>query len=151
MLATESVGSVAQSVLSTLFEWDSQIVEDATWNPADRTYAGSVHITGTWNGAVILNCSESVTHDAAAHMFSVDFPSDTGHFVEDTVAELVNMVGGNLKALLSEGVCSLSLPTVSSGSHLRVCIPESDQLDQATVQCKSGLLVITVLERRPVL
>src|SRR5689334_6055216 len=80
--------------------------------PGSRTFTGCVQITGAWEGAVTVHCSEHLAKLLTAAMFMVD-PGDTSaEEVADALGELANMVGGNVKALLPEP-CRISLPAVA--------------------------------------
>ncbi len=149
MITTESIGGIAERVLTTFMGWEMQIVESVELDPTNMTIAGSVQIDGPWSGAVVLNCSEPVARHAAAQIGSVDPVTEHHHTVDDAVSELANMIAGNLKASLSE-TSSLSLPTIATGSNLCVRIADSITIDQAVLQCPKGLLTVTLLERRAV-
>jgi chemotaxis protein CheX len=59
----------------------------------------------------------------------------------DVVAELANMIGGNLKSLLP-GPLYLSLPTVLAGRDLGLQIPGAELVEDVLLQCESGSLRI---------
>lgn len=72
---------------------------------------GRVVISGAWQGAVTLGCSNGLARRAAATMFGKEpEETDLGE-IRDALGELTNMVGGNFKTLL-EGDCKLSVPSV---------------------------------------
>lgn len=72
---------------------------------------GRIDIDGAWRGEVLFRCQEQLGRTAAAVFF--DLPPDAIGEAEicDAVAELTNVLGGNLKCLLPSG-CKLSLPHV---------------------------------------
>ena len=67
--------------------------------------------------------------------------------IRDVLGELANMIGGNLKCVLSQGI-QLSMPSVIDGSDysLRVCGVAARQ--QLAFQCDDGLFWFTVLAKR---
>lgn len=60
----------------------------------------SVTIDGEWNGFVAVACSRPLARRAAASMFGVASDAVTTDQIEDTIAELANIIGGNVKAIL---------------------------------------------------
>ena len=88
---------------------------------------------------------------AAVHMagrfLSMD-PSDTvDDVVRDVLGELVNMIGGNMKCVLTRGI-RLSMPSVVDGSDycLRVC--GAEVRERLACQCSEGPFWVTVLAMR---
>jgi len=59
------------------------------------------------------------------------------------MGELANMIGGNLKGILTSGL-HLSMPSVVDGEYsYRVC--GSEIRDQITFECQEGTFWVTVL------
>lgn len=72
---------------------------------------GCAAIEGAWQGEVLIRCDEPLGRAAAATFFALP-PDEVGVSEDpDTIAELTNVLGGNLKCLLPPG-CHLSLPRV---------------------------------------
>jgi chemotaxis protein CheX len=115
--------------------------------PGARTFTGCVQITGAWEGAVTVHCSEALAKALTAAMFMVD-PEDTGpEEVADALGELANMVGGNVKALLPEP-CRISLPAVADGMDYRLSVPGARPVSAVTWTCRAEPLMVRLLERR---
>jgi chemotaxis protein CheX len=110
------------------------------------TFAGCVHVTGAWSGAVALHCSEPLARRVAAAIFDVESGLATLGQTQDAVGELVNMTGGNVKALLPEP-SRLSLPTVAQGIDFTASTPGSRLAGQVAFACEGEPLLVTVLER----
>lgn len=76
-------------------------------------YHGYVDIQGAWSGRVIVACNAGFAQDIAAYMFRrpQGISDDDLH---DALIELANILGGNIKTLISEclalGTCKLSIP-----------------------------------------
>ncbi len=85
-------------------------------NGDDETYTGYVTISGAWEGTVSILCPKTLAQKVAAIMYEVDENDATREQIEDTLGELANMAGGNIKNILP-GNCALSLPTVDFGEH----------------------------------
>jgi len=112
-----------------------------------RVVTGCVQITGDWSGAVTVQCSAHLARVATAVMFGSTPDDVTEDEVCDTVGELANMTGGNVKSLLP-GSCQLSLPAVTTGRDYHVFIPGAEVVDRVTADCNGELVVMTMLERR---
>ena len=115
--------------------------------PGTRTFTGCVQITGAWEGAVTVHCSEALARRLTAAMFMVDPGDTTSEEVSDALGELANMVGGNVKALLPEP-CRISLPAVADGMDYRLSVPGARPLTAVTWTCLGDPLMVRLLERR---
>lgn len=138
------VEAVAQTMLKLELE-----TSDSAWFPdADRLTA-VVHLTGIWNGAVLLECSRELACCFAARFLSTAMPHDVDEVVLDVLGELANMIGGNLKCVLMHGI-GLSMPSVVNGSDysLRVCGAEIQ--NRLAFQCDEGEFWVTILAMRAV-
>ncbi len=91
-----------------------QTLENGPGGVSEETsdLVGEIRITGAFEGMVRLGCSQRFARQAAEIVFG---ESDAPELATSVVAELTNMAGGNLKALLA-GPSRLSLPCVTSGA-----------------------------------
>jgi chemotaxis protein CheX len=117
--------------------------------PGSRTFTGCVQITGAWEGAVTVHCSEELAKRLTAAMFMVEVADTTPEEVSDALGELANMVGGNVKALLPEP-CRISLPAVADGMDYRLSVPGARPVSAVTWTCNGEPLMVRLLERRTV-
>jgi chemotaxis protein CheX len=115
--------------------------------PGSRTFTGCVQITGAWEGAVTVHCSERLARLLTAAMFMVDPDDTSAEEVTDALGELANMVGGNVKALLPEP-CRISLPAVADGMDYRLSVPGARPVSAVTWTCGGEPLMVRLLERR---
>ena len=130
--------------------WDAilhlPVVADGTPLPTDvQTMNACVHITGAWRGAVALSCGKEMASEAAEIMFGLESNTASKVEMEDAVGELVNMIGGNVKALLPES-CQLSLPAVVQGSSYTVRVPGSRLVSQVPFRCGEHALNVSLLQ-----
>lgn len=114
-----------------------------------RTFAGVVQITGAWDGAVAIQCTDTLARRASVVMLGLTEPQVTLADIQDTLGELANMAGGNLKAMLPEP-CSLGLPVVVEGQDFRLRLPGSQEVTQCTFESENEPFTVTVLRRVPV-
>ena len=88
--------------------------------PLVATPAGAVmarvDIDGAWDGTVLVRCALPLAREVAAIMFHTEPEGENGATplqVCDAIAEIVNMIGGNLKALLPQP-CTLAIPVAGA-------------------------------------
>ncbi len=109
-----------------------------------RALQGNISISGDVAATVTVQCSMELANAVARHMFG-DIPLSPED-VQDTVGELTNIVGGNVKALLSEGGGHLSLPVVVEGSDFSVRVPGSCLVSRVTFGLGEMTAAVTVLQ-----
>ncbi len=122
--------------------------QDRIPEPPSRLLAGCVHVTGAWEGAVLIECSERTASQAAGAMFGAPSASLAADDVQDALGELANMTGGNVKALLP-GPSTLSLPTVVVGTEYTTRIPGSSLLSAVAFDWDGDPLVVRLMHRTP--
>ncbi len=145
-IAEDDVRQIAESIWSAVVGLDLQPVDAGVLRDrAGSTFAGCVHITGAWRGVVALHCSERLARTVAGVLFDMDPVDASLRETQDAVGELVNMAGGNLKALLPEP-SQLSLPTVAEGSDFSVRVPGSRLVVQTAFECIGEPVLMTMLE-----
>ena len=110
-----------------------------------RTLSACVSITGAWRGAVAISCSAALATQAARIMFDQASTDDvTPADQQDALGELVNMLGGNIKALLPEP-CQLSLPAVAHGTDYTVRVPKTHLLHCLPMCCGGEAMAVSLL------
>jgi chemotaxis protein CheX len=124
------------------------IEPDASDSAANRprSMAACIQIIGAWNGAILFDCPVEVAKLAASRMFNCDVAFVSVADLQDAIAELVNMIGGNFKALLPE-TCYLSLPAVVEGGDYSTRVPGSTLLGRLPLCCEGYSMSIAVLEK----
>lgn len=78
-------------------------------------------------------------------MFGDDF-AENDAFAQDVLAELTNIVAGNVKCLFSEAtstICAISIPSISVGA---VFHPDATLLTQLWAKCDSELIRVAIFE-----
>ena len=117
------------------------------WFPGVERLTAVLHMAGGWNGAVLLECDRRQACQFASRFLSMDLPETVDDVVRDVLGELVNMIGGNMKCILTPGI-QLSMPSVVDGSDycLRVC--GAVVSDRLTFQSAGGPIWVTILTTR---
>ncbi len=104
-----------------------------------------IHITGAWEGTMILECSLEYGRAVAASIFGTR-PADVTHDeAHDAVGELINMIGGNVKALLPTP-SQLSLPSVAEGMNYRMSIPGTVALHELDYDSNGHWIRVRLLQ-----
>jgi chemotaxis protein CheX len=145
----EQIAETAQTVWSSFLGMTLRELGTSESSTADDRHSASatVHISGSWNGSVILSCSNMLARRTASAMFEIgEGDLDDGE-VADASGELANIIGGNLKCLLPEP-SQLSLPTVSLGAAHVVTVPGSGLQEHVELDCDGERLHIAVWNRR---
>jgi chemotaxis protein CheX len=106
---------------------------------------GCVHISGAWEGAVVIDCALRLARKAAAAFLGVrqdEIPYDQ---VRDAVGELANMSAGSLKPLVP-GPSHISLPSVVAGTDYQLTIPKGHVAAEMRFVADGDVLVLSVLQ-----
>jgi chemotaxis protein CheX len=141
------LAQIVESVFGTMLSLEVGQC-DTPWFPGADRLTSAVHLAGVWNGAVLFECDRRQACRFAGRFLSIDPPDRVDDVVRDVLGEVANMIGGNLKCILSHGI-QLSMPSVVDGSDysLRVC--GAGVRERLAFQSAEGLFWITVLTTRP--
>lgn len=143
------VAQIVESVFAAML--GLEVSESGTpWFPGGDRLTSVLHLAGDWNGAVLLECDRRQACRFAGRFLSIDPPEMLDDVVRDVLGELANIIGGNLKCVLTRGVIRLSMPSVVDGSQysLRVC--GAEVRESIPFQCADGTFWVTVLATRSV-
>jgi chemotaxis protein CheX len=117
---------------------------EAAGAPAEDGLTGAIHLSGEWDGAILLHCSQQQACEFAGHFLRaacVDLAQD---IVRDVLGEIVNMIGGNLKSGVYRGL-HLSMPTVVNGTDYTMQVCRAKVQGRYRFVCESGEFWVTVL------
>ncbi len=112
---TEDICSIAQNVLDTMVNVQSALDAELSCDEFSGNVTGCIQITGAWQGAVILRTTDGFARNAAARMLCLKDEDVTAADMQDAMAEITNMIGGNIKSQVP-GPSFLSLPSVTTGN-----------------------------------
>ena len=149
LILPSEVAQIVESVFATMLGLEvSQC--GPPWFPGGDRLTSVLHLAGDWNGAVLLECDRSQACRFAGRFLSIDAPESVDDVVRDVLGELANIIGGNLKCVLTRGVIRLSMPSVVDGDNysLRVCGAEVREL--IAFHCAEGPFWVTVLATRSI-
>ena len=106
--------------------------------------AACAQIVGDWQLGVLLYCSKALAQNAAGVMFGMEPANTTVADVQDTLCELINIITGNVKGVLS-GNNHLSLPSVVNGSDFSLRFPRHVLLSEAAFCYGGEPLIVRLL------
>jgi len=107
----------------------------------DNSIDSVLHYLGACDGTLILKCSTSVAFAFTARLMSIPIPLSFDDDVRDAMGELINMIGGNLKALLPAETL-ISPPTVLPPDSSKGKITHDPRLSRIEFRCECGLFRI---------
>ena len=145
MLSKHQIHEICQEIWESLLGMDLELSEEAG-NPfaeSKRTYTGFVNIGGAWQGTVLLEVSDTLSHRFGGQMLGIPADEVTSQDVGDSLGELTNMVGGNIKSLLP-APSQLSLPSVAAGESCTVRVPGAVLISRSALICGTGTVTICV-------
>jgi chemotaxis protein CheX len=145
-ILTSALAQIAESVFATMMSLE--VGQGGTpWFPGGNRLTSALHLAGDWNGAVLLECDREQACRFAGRFLSMDPPDTPDDVVRDVLGELANMIGGNLKCVLTPGI-RLSMPSVVDGSDYSLRVVGAEVRERLAFQCAEGPFWITVLTRR---
>lgn len=145
-LAPEDLLQIVDDVLSSFAGETSSVDEPPAADGARAGVTAGIHVSGAWNGSVMLSCSTAYAYAVAAAMLDVAADEVTDADVSDAIGEVANMIGGSVKALMPEPSV-LSLPMVTFDARSAV-VPGTDLLQSVDLEPLGRALKISVLQRR---
>lgn len=109
-------------------------------------FAGSIEITSAdWEGTLLLQMGQDLARTTAAAMFCVEKEQASMEEITDSIGEVINIIGGNVKGLV-EGACQLSLPTVLSGDECGNLSTEKHPHYTLTFSCEEQMFYISFFD-----
>lgn len=145
-ISEREVSEITESIWSSMLGLSVRAgaIEPA---PGSALFSASVRIHGSWNGELTLLCSAAFAYRAAGIMFGLERAATSDEHVQDTLGELANMIGGNVKALLASGAL-LSLPRFSTGAT-GLAGAGSSRVCEVPLDCEGERLWVVVSKQGP--
>lgn len=141
-ITLEDIESITTSVWATMIDTELSVDARADANSVEASMVGVVGLSGAYIGEVALHLSEGLVRGAASVMFAVPARDVTEDQMKDAVAELTNMVGGNVKCLVEQPT-QLGLPHVFTAAEAEARpAAEGDTTTVGFASHDGGLVVI---------
>jgi len=135
---------IVQQVFETMLRYQVEPSSDA-YEPGPHMVTAVVFFAGEWKGATLLECSRDQAIAFAGRLMGLAEPSEMDDDVRDAMGELANMIGGNLKSLLPQGL-GLSMPSVLDGSDYAYKICGANLIERVSFRGELGPLWVTLVE-----
>lgn len=145
----EYIGELSESVWGQTLGMELVPIGTDVPRGALNCVEGRVRISGHWEGTLVLQCSAPLARRAAQVMFGRESAADDVQDVEDAVGELTNIIGGNIKSLVSADGCRLSLPEVAEQDGFAVSGAAQTLLTRQVFASEGEPVVVTLLEAKP--
>ena len=143
--STEDIFTIAHNVLDTMIHVEAVLSEASPLDALPGELTGCIQISGAWQGAVILQSSERFARQAASQMLSLTEEEVTLADMQDVMAEITNMIGGNIKSQVP-GPSYLSLPCVTTGNHFSFHLANSKAVNGVSFEVENESLCILLRE-----
>jgi chemotaxis protein CheX len=111
--------------------------------PAEGCLTAAIHLSGEWNGALLLQCAPEQARRFTGRFLSMDPPESVDDLVLDVFGELANMIGGNLKCVLTQGI-RISIPTVVDGGDHTFRLCQTEIHERLSFVCEDGPFRVSV-------
>ena len=150
-IVPSELAQIVESVFATMLGLEVMECNTAWFDSPDRL-TSAVHLSGGWNGAVLMECDRTQACRLTGRFLSMGTgepqptPTVVDDVVRDLVGELANMIGGNLKCVLTHGVL-LSIPSVVDGSEASIRVCKTEVRERLPFRSSEGVFWITVLTK----
>ena len=144
---TEELTQTVVSVFETMLGMKVKN-SDRPWPSEPNRVVASVHFTGGFRKSLMLEASPEQACVLAARFLSVDVPPTIDNDVRDVMGEMANMIGGNLKSVVSPE-SALSIPEVVDGTnfHFRIC--GGSVAERVVFEAETVCFGVSLVEARP--
>ena len=112
----------------------------------ERTWSSCINISGAWQGALVLECPESIVRHAAAMLFADDGEEITTEDIEDALKELSVMIGKRMRQVLPEAT-KLSRPSIVNEPDRKEILESLSELTDLQLSCEGRPVRISLLKK----
>ena len=99
----EDLRSIVESIWAAMLGIPIEYLGPDPGRGLEGEYSATIAISGNWEGALAVSCSEGLARFVGAALFQQDPWELEGDASMEAILELTNMIGGNVKALVGEG------------------------------------------------
>jgi len=139
----KEIQEYTQLICSTLLGFEVQPLPGSY--AASPTQTASVQVTGKWNGAIVLSLPPTLVDTLTETLFSLESGKASIEDKKDAVGELINMIGGNIKALLP-APCVLSVPLLALEGHT-MQFPSTEMVTHCQFDCHGKPFALSLFEQ----
>ena len=114
----------------------------------EKTRSSCVKISGTWQGAILIECPESIVRHAAAMLFAVDGEETSEDDIEDAAKELADMFGKKMRPFLPDEA-KISRPSIVDDEESCKALSGMQGLGELKLSCEGRPVRIALFEAEP--
>ena len=144
-----------QKILSASRElWTSrlglsvQVDETPDAEQEEKIWSSCVKISGSWRGAILLECPESIARHAAAMLFAADSDELAEDDIEAAVKELADLFGKKMRPHLPEAT-KISRPSIVEEQGECKAIVGMSGLSELKISCEGRPVRIALFQAEP--
>jgi chemotaxis protein CheX len=145
MISNDDIFCITENVFSTMIERSIEVSQDHALTADQNPITGCVQIAGQWNGAVMIQTTDALARKVASTMLAMEEGEVNATDCEDSIAELTNMIGGNIKSLV-EGPSILSLPSVTTGKDFDIRVFGTTTVNSMCINCEGEILRVLLCQ-----
>jgi hypothetical protein len=117
---------------------------DEAGGAEEATRSSCVKISGAWQGAIMIECPESIVRHAAIMLFASDQDDD----IDDAVKELADMFGKKLRPFLPDET-KISRPSLVEDEKSCKALNGMQGLSELRLSCEGRPLRVVLFEAEP--
>lgn len=150
-ITANDIRDITAAVWSTMLEREVFPLHESEWSPNSSeggAYVGVVKLSGAFEGAITVHVSPGMALQAAATLFELSREDLEESHVVDTVSELTNIIGGNVKCLVPQPT-RLDLPRVITPANLAEELAQSLATARLALGDETGTIWVAVHQEQP--
>ena len=121
---------------------------DVVVDDEEPTWSSCVKISGTWQGAILLECPESIVPPAAVMLFVVQCEETSDDDYQDAAKELIDMFGKKMRPFLPEGA-KISRPTIVEDESDCKALVGMQGSSELRMSCEGRIVRVALFESQP--
>ena len=138
------INETVSDVFGTMLNTEATPTSDGTL-PGKDLVTAIIAFAGAWNGDLVLGCCRAQALIFARRFLQCDELTEVGEEVISTIAELSNIVAGNLKVVLPSGT-NISTPSVIEGGDYDVRVYRGKIIHHTVFTTDAGPFTVRLIE-----
>ena len=143
----EQIIAATREIFTTMVMMDIDVATEVSeeYGRLENTITGVIGLAGTHKGVLAVHIPYAVAFAITGNFLGIEL-QEINEDVEDAIGEIANMLGGNVKGILSEKGrdIELSLPSTISGSEYDFHSIKGAEKTVIPFQSESGCFIVEV-------
>jgi chemotaxis protein CheX len=137
---------ITQQVFETMVDMEAAPCEAHSPGAEMNAIASLLEYSEPCEGEMLIECSPNLAFHFTSRLMSIELPTELNPDVIDAMGELVNMIGGNLKALMPEET-TISAPHVLTGKEIETLLALRQRISRVCFSVGHDHCCVSLLER----